>query len=53
MKIIMYILRNNVSHTCTCLNYLYFIIIGRHRFVFYARKDFDASQVPPEWLVRV
>ena len=22
---------------------------GRHRFVFYARKDFDASQVPPEW----
>lgn len=24
---------------------------GRHRWVSYARKDFDATQVPPEWLV--
>lgn len=22
---------------------------GRHRWVYYARKDYDASQVPPEW----
>ena len=25
------------------------IAIGRHRFVFYARKDFDGSQIPAEW----
>ncbi|XP_064387449.1 NADH dehydrogenase [ubiquinone] 1 alpha subcomplex subunit 12-like [Halichondria panicea] len=24
-------------------------IYGRHRWVLYARKDFDASQVTPEW----
>jgi len=23
--------------------------VGRHRWVFYAKPNFDASQVPPEW----
>jgi len=22
---------------------------GRHRWVYYVRKDYDASQIPPEW----
>ena len=30
-------------------NSLFLLLVGRDRWVYYARKDYDASQVPPEW----
>lgn len=31
--------------------YMVYIYLGRDRWVYYIRKDYDASQVAPEWYV--